>query len=143
MASTARTRQTARQRARERRVALDADAKARNDRIESWTAEVFTGAETRGRALEAVAAAEDAMADGLARLTCEGLVAAEIAKLCEMSARDVHRLLRNRRLSRMRELPSTPPVCSDGEAPVSPGFRPADGAVANGASRQPGQGSGR
>lgn len=79
MASTKKAGQTARQKARERRIALEAETRARNDRIENWTTEVFTGVEERDRALRAVASAEDAMADGLIGLAGELLTTREAA----------------------------------------------------------------
>ena len=97
MASTAKAGQTARQKARERRVALEAETKARNDRIENWTTEVFTGVEERDRALQAAASAEDAMADGLIGLAGEGLTTSEVADLCEMTQGEVQKLMKRRR----------------------------------------------
>jgi hypothetical protein len=97
MASTAKAGQTARQRARERRIALEAETKARNDRIEHWTAAVFTGVEERDRALQAAASAEDAMADGLIGLAGEGLTTGEVVDLCEMTVGEVQKLIKRRR----------------------------------------------
>jgi DNA-directed RNA polymerase specialized sigma24 family protein len=97
MASTAKAGQTARQKARERRIALEAEAKARNDRIENWTAVVFTGVEDRNRALQAAASAEDVMADGLIGLAGEGLTTSEVADLCEMTVGEVQKLMKRRR----------------------------------------------
>jgi hypothetical protein len=97
MASTAKAGQTARQKARERRIALEAETKARNDRIENWTTEVFTGVEERDRALQAAASAEDAMADGLIGLAGEGLTTSEVADLCEMTQGEVQKLMKRRR----------------------------------------------
>ena len=97
MASTAKAGQTARQKARERRIALEAETKARNDRIENWTAAVFTGVEERDRALQAAASAEDAMAGGLIGLAGEGLTTSEVADLCEMTVGEVQKLMKRRR----------------------------------------------
>lgn len=102
MTSTNKAGQAARQKARERRIALEAQTKARNDRIENWTTEVFTGAAERDRALQAVASAEDAIADGLIGLVGEGLAAATIAALCDMPAGDVRKLIKRRRGSGAR-----------------------------------------
>lgn len=97
MASTAKAGQTARQKARERRIALEAETKERNDRIENWTTKVFTGVEERDQALQAAAAAEDAMADGLIGLAGEGLTTSEVADLCEMTQGEVTKLVKRRR----------------------------------------------
>ena len=97
MVSTAKAGQTARQKAWERRIALEAATKARNDRIENWTAAVLTGAEERDLALQAAAAAEDAMADGLIGLAGEGLTTSEVADLCEMTVGEVQKLMKRRR----------------------------------------------
>ena len=97
MANAAKVGQAARQKARERRVALEAEAKARNDRIENWKTEVFTGIEERDRASQAAASAEDAMADGLLGLASEGLTASEVADLCEMTQGEVTKLMKRRR----------------------------------------------
>lgn len=114
MASTAKAGQTARHKARERRIALEAEAKARNDRIENWTAAVFTGVEDRRRALQAAAEAEDAMADGLIGLAGEGLMTPTIAELCEMTAGEVHKLIKRRRASGVAEQPAIPMGVSGG-----------------------------
>ncbi|MGI8762299.1 MAG: hypothetical protein ACR2LF_13585 [Jatrophihabitantaceae bacterium] len=97
MASTAKAGQTARQKARERRIALEAQTKERNDRIEDWTAAVFTGVQERDRALQAAAAAEEAMADGLIDLSGEGLTTSEVADLCELTTGEVQKLTKHRR----------------------------------------------
>jgi hypothetical protein len=97
MASTAKAGQTARQKARERRIALEAETKERNDRIENWTTKVFTGVEERDQALQAAASAEDAMADGLIGLAGEGLTTSEVADLCEMTQGEVTKLVKRRR----------------------------------------------
>ncbi len=97
MASTAKAGQTARQKARERRIALEAETKARNDRIENWTTKVFTGVEERDRALQAAAWAEDATADGLIGLAGEGLTTSEVAVLCEMTQGEAQKLMKRRR----------------------------------------------
>lgn len=97
MMSTAKAGQAARQRARERRIALEAETKARNDRIENWTAAVFAGIEDRARSVRAAASAEDAMADGLIGLAGEGLTTREVADLCEMAVGEVQKLMRRRR----------------------------------------------
>jgi DNA-directed RNA polymerase specialized sigma24 family protein len=97
MASRANAGPTARRRARERRIALEAETKARNDRIENWTASFFTCVEERDRALQAVASADDAMADGLIALTAEGLTTKEVANLCEITVGEAHKLMKVRR----------------------------------------------
>lgn len=97
MASTAKAGQTARQKARERRIALEAETKERNDRIENWTTKVFTGVEERDQALQAASAAEDGMADGLIGLAGEGLTTSEVAELCEMTQGEVTKLMKRRR----------------------------------------------
>lgn len=114
MASTAKAGQTARQKARERRIALEAQAKARNDRIENSTAAVFTGAEHRDRALQAAVEAEDAMADGLIDLAGEGLPTPTIAELCEMTAGEVHKLIKRRRAPGVAEQSAIPIRVSGG-----------------------------
>ncbi len=97
MASTAKAGQTARQKARERRVALEAETKTRNDRIETWAAATFTGMGERDRALHVAASAEDAMADGLIGLVGEGLTTNEAADLCELTLGEVQKLMKRRR----------------------------------------------
>lgn len=97
MASTAKSGQTARQKARERRIALEAETKARNDRVEIWAAAVFTGVEDRDRSLGLAAAAEDAMADGLLGMAGEGLTTSEVADLCELTVGEVQKLVKRRR----------------------------------------------
>lgn len=102
MTGTTKVGQAARQKARERRIALEAESKARNDRIEEWTIEVFSAAGERDRALRAAASAEDAIAAGLIGLVGEGLPVATVATLCDMPAADVQRFIRRRRGSGSR-----------------------------------------
>lgn len=108
MASAAKAGQAARQRARQRRITLEAETKARNDRIEIWTTEVFKGVAQRDRALQAVASAEDAMADGLIGLAGEGLTTSNIAALCETTIGEIYKLTKRRRVSGTPRQPSTP-----------------------------------
>lgn len=107
MASTARAGQMARRRARERRIALEAQTKARNDRVENWTAAFFTGVEERDRALQTVGSAEDTMADALIGMAAEGLTTSEVAELCEVTIGEVHKLIK-RRGEASRAAPSGP-----------------------------------
>ena len=83
MGRTARSVQAARQKARERRVALDVDREARDRRVEG------------AAAAEAVAAAANAaIGSALVRLAGEGLGVDAVVQLVDLDAAQVRRLSR-------------------------------------------------
>jgi hypothetical protein len=97
MTSTTKVDQAARQKARERRIALDRDRKARDERIEAAAAQVFAGVTAREEALEGVTRAEATVGDGLRALTGEGLTVSQVAELCELTLGEVQRLTKRQR----------------------------------------------
>ena len=97
MTSMTKVDQTARQKARERRIALDRDRKARDERIEAAAALVFAGVAAREEALAGVMRAEATVGDGLRALTGEGLTVSQVVELCELSLGEVQRLMRRQR----------------------------------------------
>lgn len=100
MASTTKVDQLARAKARERRIALDRDRKARDERIEDGAARVFAGVTARQAAQEQVSVAEATMAAGLNVLAREGLTTSQLAELCELTVGEVQRLTKRQRLGR-------------------------------------------
>ena len=94
MGRTARSVQAARQKARERRVALDVDREARDRRVEDAAAAVFAGLEERAAAEAVVAAANAAIGSALVRLFGEGLGVDAVVQLVDLDAAQVRRLSR-------------------------------------------------
>lgn len=94
MGRTARSVQAARQKARERRVALDVDREARDRRVEDAAAAVFAGLEERAAAEAVVAAANAAIGSALVRLAGEGLGVDAVVQLVDLDAAQVRRLSR-------------------------------------------------
>lgn len=94
MGHEAKLQQQARERARARRVELDAERAAKDERIERQTAAVYIALGQRDEALTAVGRAEDSVADGLRGLLKEGVPVARAAALCELTVSEVRRLTR-------------------------------------------------
>lgn len=85
----------ARKLARERRLKLDVDRAARDQRIEDAAAVVFVAQVERGEALAAVAAAETLMAVSVRTLLeAEGLTQAQTAELLDLDTAEVRRLVK-------------------------------------------------
>jgi DNA-directed RNA polymerase specialized sigma24 family protein len=99
--------QAARQKARDRRIALDVGREARDRRIEDAAAHVFTRLEQRAEAEQTIAATNAAIGEALTRLAGEGLSVEAVAELLELDVAEV------RRLSRMAA--STPAGAVGGE----------------------------
>lgn len=85
--------QAARQKARERRIALDVGREARDRRIEDAAAGVFARLEQRAEAEQTIAATNAAIGD-LTRLAAEGMSVDAVAQLVELEAAEVRRLAR-------------------------------------------------
>ncbi len=93
MGKTTNSAVAARKLARERRMKLDEDRAARDERIEVAAAAVFVAQADREEALAAVTAAETSMAGSVrALLDAEGLTQAQAADLLGLDAGEVRRL---------------------------------------------------
>ena len=88
------TKQTALGRARARRVKLDRDRAARDNRVKQAVAKVLVLLDERAAAEQAVVAANADLGKALHGLTYEGLAVGAIAKLCDLDTGDLRRLLR-------------------------------------------------
>lgn len=95
MGTVAKAQQQARSRARARRVELDAERAAKDERIELGAAAVYLGSAQRDDALAAVERAEQVMAAGLRTLLAEGVSVQRAAALCELRVAEVRRLQRS------------------------------------------------
>ena len=82
----------ARQRARERRLALDKDRIAREDRIDTAVGDYELVRAEYAAARDALAAAERKVAGAVAAVLAEGEPAERVAALCEISPAEVRRL---------------------------------------------------
>ena len=95
MTGTAGVEQTARTKARERRIAVDkkrVERERREERIEDAATPFFAGAKARTAGLARVEAAEDAMGAGVRHLLEAGLTGARAAELCEISSSQLKKL---------------------------------------------------
>lgn len=96
--SAVKARQRAREqrlaKARERRLRLDPERLAREERIDETTADVEEARERLSEAQDAVDAAERSIAVGLGRLVAEKLTVGEVAELTGLDERTVRRLRR-------------------------------------------------
>lgn len=88
------TKQTALARARARRVELDRDRAARDNRVEQAAARVFVLLDERAAAERKIAAGNAGIGRELRALTGEGLAVEAVAELCDLEVADVRRLLR-------------------------------------------------
>jgi hypothetical protein len=86
--------QQARVRARLRRIALDYDRAARDERVEAAAAEAILALGERDDALGHVQAAEGRAGDALRRIIAEGIKVDGLAQLCDVSVGEVRRLRR-------------------------------------------------
>lgn len=97
----ARVEQEARARARERwSQAADRDRADRDRRIEAAAAEVFLGLIARDHAAYLMSDAETRVGAALRRLLAKDIDVDRAAALCELTAREVRRLSRDRRKPR-------------------------------------------
>jgi hypothetical protein len=94
MGRVATLQQQARARARRRRIALDHDQAARDQRVEAATAEAILALGERDDALGQVRAAQGRVGDALRRIIAEGIKVDAVAALCDVSVGEVRRLLR-------------------------------------------------
>ena len=94
MAARGNDRQAARTRARERRLALDADRRQRDERLDEAVADFELSAMQRMGALSAVAAAELVMGAAVAALLAEGETVERAAALCGTAPAEIRRLAR-------------------------------------------------
>jgi len=95
MGKTANGMQAARLKARQRRIALDADREARDDRVEDTAAKVFGLLDDRASAERVITDANVAIGKALGLLVAEDLNAEAIASLVELDASEVRRLIRS------------------------------------------------
>ncbi len=86
--------QAALNKARERRVALDRDRAARDDRVEQAAARVFLLLEQHDAAEQAMQKANTETAKELRKLLEEGITLDGVAELCELEVAHVRRLVR-------------------------------------------------
>jgi hypothetical protein len=121
--------QQARARARRRRIALDHDRSARDQRVEAAAAEAILALGERDDALGQVRAAQGRAGDALRRIVVEGIKVDGVARLCDVSAGEVRRLLRAAKAG--RDSPSTA-VCAglDPAGPPDVTLRAPEGAQA-------------
>lgn len=94
MGRVATLQQQARERARRRRIALDHDRTARDERVESAAAQAILALGERDDALGRVRAAEGRIGDAVRRIIDEGVNVDGVARLCDVSAGEVRRLRR-------------------------------------------------
>jgi hypothetical protein len=81
-------------RARLRRIALDHDRAARDDRVEVAATEAILALGERDDALGQVRAAQGRVGDAVRRIIAEGIKVDGVALLCDISVREVRRLRR-------------------------------------------------
>ena len=94
MGRVAKSQQQARAKARRRRIAMDHDRAARDERVEVAAAEAILALGDRDDALWQVQAAEVRVGNALQRVIAEGIKVDGVAQLCDLSAGDVHRFRR-------------------------------------------------
>lgn len=94
MAARGNDRVAARNRARERRLALDVERRRRDERVDVAVADFDLAAAEREAAFAAVAACEVVMGTALAQVLAEGESTERAAALCEVNASEVRRLTR-------------------------------------------------
>lgn len=121
MAARGNDRVAARSRARERRLALDAERRRRDERVDVAVADFDLAAADREAALSAVAACEVAMGAALAQVLAEGESVDRAAALCEVNASEVRRLT--------RLVPGRSEDGDESAAAPSPGARPRSSAA--------------
>ena len=90
----ANVKQLALAKARERRVALDRDRQARDNRVEQAAARVFLGVELREDAERAVNDANVGIGTALLELLAERIALEDVATLCDLDTSEVRRLVR-------------------------------------------------
>ncbi len=134
--------QSALSRARERRVALDRDRAARDNRVEQAAARVFLLLEQHTAAEQAMQAANTEIAAALRELLAEGIALDGVAQLCDLEVAEVRRLVRTATSAQTEAAasvtqlrPPTPPQPGDPPAGSKPAA-PAAEQEAAGASRR-------
>jgi hypothetical protein len=90
----AKSQQRARAKVRQRRIALDFDRAAHDERVEAAAGEAILALAERDDARGQVRAVEASVGDALQRVTAEGIKVDGVAQLCDLSAGEVHRLRR-------------------------------------------------
>lgn len=99
MGQVAKSQQQARAKARQRRIELDHDRAAHDERVEAAAVEAILALTERDEALGQVSAAEVRVGEALLRIIALGIKVGGVARLCDLSAGEVHRL---RRLAQRR-----------------------------------------
>jgi hypothetical protein len=94
MGRVAKSEQQARAKARARRIALDHDRAARDERVEAAAAEAILALADRDDAVSQVRAAEVRVRDALQRIIAKGVKIDGAAQLCDLSVGEAHRLRR-------------------------------------------------
>lgn len=94
MGRVAKSEQQARTKARQRRIALDHDRAARDERVEAAAAAAILGLAERDQALGQVRAADRRVGEALQRIITEGIKVDGVAQLCDLSVGEVQRLRR-------------------------------------------------
>ena len=94
MGRVAKSQQQARAKARQRRITLDHDRAARDERVEAAAAEAILALGDREDAVGQVRAAEVRVGHALQRIIGEGVKVNGVAQLCDLSIGDVQRLRR-------------------------------------------------
>ena len=94
MGRVAKSEQQARAKARARRIALDHDRAARDERVEAAAVEAILALGDRDHAARQVRATEVRVGAALQRVIAEGVKVDGAARLCDLSIGDVQRLRR-------------------------------------------------
>ena len=94
MGRVAKSEQQARAKARQRRIALDHDRAARDERVEAAATEAILALGDRDDAVRQVEATEVRVGNALQRAIAEGIKVDGVAQLCDLSAGDVQRFRR-------------------------------------------------
>jgi len=94
MGRVAKAQRQARAKARQRRIALDHDRAAHDERVEAAAAEAILALGERDEALGQVRAADVRVGEALRAIIAEGIKVDGVARLYDLSVGEVHRLRR-------------------------------------------------
>jgi hypothetical protein len=117
MGRVAKLEQQARAKARARRIALDHDRAARDERVEAAAAEAILALADRDDAVSQVRAAEVRVGDALQRIIDKGVKVDGAAQLCDLAVGEVHRLRRAARARQDSRGDADPPDQEPAESP--------------------------
>jgi hypothetical protein len=117
------------ERARQRRLALDADRAAREARIDAAVADVYQAQDDRQEAARASELAEQRIGEAINRILGEGVPLAQVAELTELSVTQVQRL---KAAAAANPTPSAEPGADDARAQLGAASPPAQVRVPTG-----------